>query len=51
MNKHLQTLQKIYNDVKFGLTLKVALGAEVAYAESENAKSVELAEDVLLERK
>jgi len=32
------------------LTLKVALGAEVAYAESEDAESVQLAEDILLER-
>lgn len=31
------------------LTLKVALGAEVAYAESEDAESVQLAEDILLE--
>lgn len=32
-------------------TLKVALGAEVAYAESEDAESIQLAEDILLEGK
>jgi len=31
--------------------LKVALGAEVAYAESEDAQSIQLAEDILLEGK